>query len=139
MSDDVVIAKAAGIRRCILRAREEHSAAGKNFAEDITRQDAAVVNVARGIEQAIDLANHLVRRFQLGAPRTSAESFELLRGAGMIDLDLSGRLSRMVGFRNMAVHQYAQLDMAIVESVIARGLDDLTAFADSALRGLPNG
>ncbi len=39
----------------------------------------------------------------------------------------------MVGFRNVAVHQYEELDLAIVEAVIASGLDDLIAFTDGVL------
>jgi len=40
----------------------------------------------------------------------------------------------MVGFRNIAVHQYQKLDLDIVESVIGAGLDDLLVFAE-AVRG----
>jgi hypothetical protein len=31
---------------------------------------------------------------------------------GVIDEDLAGRLRRMVGFRNIAVHQYQALELA---------------------------
>ena len=33
----------------------------------------------------------------------------------------------MVGFRNIAVHAYQAIDLRILESVIAQGLDDLLA------------
>lgn len=39
----------------------------------------------------------------------------------------------MVGFRNIAVHQYRELDMDIVEAVITRRLDDLLEFAQKIL------
>jgi uncharacterized protein YutE (UPF0331/DUF86 family) len=42
---------------------------------------------------------------------------------------LADRLKKMVGFRNLAVHQYRDLDIAIVEAVIAKNLDDLLEFA----------
>lgn len=43
---------------------------------------------------------------------------------------LSDRLQKMIGFRNIAVHQYRKLDLEIVESVIDRHLDDLLKFAE---------
>lgn len=39
----------------------------------------------------------------------------------------------MVGFRNIAVHRYADLAWEVVESVIRRGLDDLARFTSVAL------
>ena len=70
---------------------------------------------------------------RLGIPSTSAESFSLLASADVIDRGLAKRLIGMVGFRNVAVHQYEELDLAIVEAVIASGLDDLIAFTDDVL------
>jgi uncharacterized protein with HEPN domain len=38
---------------------------------------------------------------------------------------------KMVGFRNLAVHQYRELDLSIVEAVIRENLDDMLSFAQS--------
>lgn len=43
--------------------------------------------------------------------------------------DLGDRLKKMIGFRNLAVHQYRELDLDIVASVIRKSLDDLLEFA----------
>ncbi len=40
----------------------------------------------------------------------------------------------MVGFRNVAVHDYRRLDLAIVESIVTQRLDDFLDFASAALR-----
>jgi uncharacterized protein YutE (UPF0331/DUF86 family) len=37
----------------------------------------------------------------------------------------------MIGFRNLAVHQYRELDLDIFEAVIRKNLDDLLAFAEA--------
>jgi len=37
----------------------------------------------------------------------------------------------MIGFRNVAVHQYQTLDMRIAAAVIERDLDDVLAFCQS--------
>ena len=40
----------------------------------------------------------------------------------------------MIGFRNIAVHQYQALDIAIVEAILQRDLDDLLAYAQTIVR-----
>ena len=126
----IIARKLAALERCIGRARNEREAAGDNFRNDFTRQDAAVLNVTRACESAIDLANMAIRKHRLGVPGDARESFALVARSGLIPSDLSFRLQRMVGFRNIAVHQYQDLDLDIVESVIREGLDDLLRFAE---------
>lgn len=127
---NIAARKLATLERCVARAREEHELAGSGFRNDFTRQDAAVLNVTRACESAIDLANMAIRKHRLGVPGDARESFALLQRGGFISADQSERLQRMVGFRNIAVHQYQDLDLKIVESVICDGLEDLLTFAE---------
>lgn len=131
--DNVIASKSASIQRCVQRAREEFSSAGENFKTDYTHQDAAILNVVRACELAIDLANHIVQIRKLGFPATSRESFELLHAAGLIDDILEDRLIRMVGFRNVVVHAYQQIDIEIVSRVIQQGLDDVLRLSDQII------
>jgi uncharacterized protein YutE (UPF0331/DUF86 family) len=134
MSDNVILAKAETIGRCVRRAREERAAAGAAFVGDYTRQDAAVLNVQRACEAAVDIAHRIVRLRALGLPASHREAFDLIASADLITVELADALKRMVGFRNVAVHQYAKLDLAVLERVIDAGLDDLLAFTAAALR-----
>jgi len=131
---DLHVAKVASIQRSVKRAREEFAAAGAGFAEDLTRQDAAVLNVLRACESAIDLANALIRERQIGVPPSNRDSFRLLAEGGVIPADLANRLQKMVGFRNVAVHRYRDLDLAILASVIRTDLDDLLRFTELVAR-----
>lgn len=128
------LAKVASIQRSVRRAREEFAVAGKDFASDLTRQDAAVMNVMRACEMSIDLAQTLVRERRLGAAASNRDVFRLLAAAEIIPADLAERLQRMVGFRNVAVHRYRDLDVAIIASVITRDLDDLLVFTERVAR-----
>jgi uncharacterized protein YutE (UPF0331/DUF86 family) len=130
--DEIVLQKTASIRRCVVRAREERIAAGSGFRSDFTHQDAALLNVFRACESAIDLANHLVRLHRLGTPAWSAQAFELLGKASLIPSDLATSMTRMVGFRNLAIHEYDRIDMDLVESLFEAPLEDLLRFADEA-------
>lgn len=126
-----VASKIATIVHCVERARAEHAQPGDSFGSNFTHQDAAILNILRACESAVDLANMLIRSRRLGLPSEMRESFALLERGGFIPVDLSQRLQNMVGFRNIAVHQYKKLDLAIVESVIRKGLEDLLIFAEA--------
>lgn len=80
------------------------------------------------------MAFRMVRLAGLGAPASSREAIDILVAAAIIDGDLALRLKRMVGFRNVAVHRYAELDIKVVEQVIRTGLDALLTFVAVALR-----
>lgn len=112
--------KIAAIVHCVERARFEYAQAGDDFKRNFTRQDAAVLNVTRACEPAIDLANMLIRKRRIGIPGDARESFVLLERAGIIDPALSSVLQKVVGFRNIA------------ESVIRKNLGDLLGFAEIA-------
>ncbi len=131
--NDIVTNKIQSIQQCVARAREEYRADPDGFDTDHTRQDAAVLNVLRACEQAIDLANHIIKSHKMGIPTSSAESFDLLRQRSIVEATLAERLKKMVHFRNTIIHQYQQMDLAIVKWVITSGLDDLIQLGDSVL------
>jgi uncharacterized protein YutE (UPF0331/DUF86 family) len=132
--NDVIVNKVQGIQRCIARAREEYGRGEELFRRDFSVQDSAVLNVVRACELSIDLANHLVRRLQLGIPNSSAESFELLARKSVIPAELAESLKKMTGFRNIAVHDYQALNLDIVESVIRKELNELVRFTEIAAK-----
>jgi uncharacterized protein YutE (UPF0331/DUF86 family) len=129
MLDDVLINKAATIERCVARAREEYHNNPQTFADDYTRQDAAILNIQRACEAALDMGQHLIRRDRLGVPQSARDVFTLLAESDFIDADLAGVLKRMVGFRNIAVHDYQSLQLPIIVSIIQRHLDDFLAYS----------
>lgn len=133
MADNVILNKAAAIERCVRRAREEYAKGPESFATDFTRQDAAILNIQRACEAALDMGQHLIRRDRLGAPQSARDVFALLAAAGRIEPDLAARLEKMVGFRNIAVHDYQALLLPIVVAVITKHLDDFTAFSAALL------
>lgn len=128
--NDAVIQKIVSLQRCVARAREAHAEAGSRFQADQNLQDAAVLNVIRACDTAIDLANMVIRARRLGIPATTRESFLILGREKLIEPTLAQQLAKMVGFPNLAVRQYQELNLDIVEAVIRTGLDDLLSFAD---------
>jgi uncharacterized protein YutE (UPF0331/DUF86 family) len=136
MPDDVLVNKVAAIERAVARVREEHDGDDANLFDNPTRQDAILLNLRRACESAIDLAMHLVRVEHLGVPQGSRDGFALLAGAGVIDVDLAERLQKMVGFRNIAGHDYERLNLQIVRSIVTDRLHDFERFCARALQRL---
>ena len=76
--NDIIVNKIQSIQRCVERAREEYLKDPEDFENNYTVQDAAILNILRACELAIDLANHIIKSHKMGIPTSSAESFELL-------------------------------------------------------------
>lgn len=125
---DALAQKSARLERCVRRAREELAAAA-NFSEDFTRQDAAILNIQRACELAIDMANMVIGHESWGLPQSAREMFAILHREGLLTSEHLGSLQNMVGFRNVAVHEYDELDLGIAENVIRHELDGLLSFA----------
>ncbi|WP_137921762.1 DUF86 domain-containing protein [Hydrogenophaga sp. 2FB] len=125
---DALAQKSARLERCVLRAREELAAAS-NFRADFTRQDAAILNVQRACELSIDMANMVIGHEGWGLPQSAREMFAILHREGLLSAEQVGALQNMIGFRNVAVHEYDELDLGIAENVIRHELDGLLSFA----------
>ena len=134
MADDVLLNKAAAIERAVRRVREEYAVDDGTLSTNQTRQDAIVLNLQRACESSIDAAMHLVRVHRLGIPQDTREAFELLERAHLIEPDLADRLKKMVGFRDIAIHDYQKLSLEIVRRIIVERLDDFLSFAQVLLR-----
>jgi len=132
--DEVILNKTSSIQRCLQRIRSTYAReTGLAFADDFDRQDIVVLNLMRAAEQTLDLANYVVRKQQLGLPRNSKESFLLLGQAGLISGDLAEELGKMVGFRNMAVHEYQRGQLATIISIVNDHLVDFQRFTQQIL------
>ena len=134
MADDVILNKAASIERCLRRITEEYGGDPRNLSGNQTKQDAIVLNLQRACETAIDLAMYVVRQKGLGLPQESREAFALLEKAGLLPAELASRLQRMVGFRNVAIHEYTRLNLDIVHTIITTHLEDFRRFSSTIVK-----
>ena len=133
LPDDVLLNKVATIERCVLRARDEYQKDPLSFATDFTRQDAAILNIQRACEAALDMGQYLIRKHKLGIPQSSRDVFALLATAGFLPAELAEKMKKMVGFRNIAVHEYQRLQLAVTEYVITQRLDDFNQYCQLLL------
>lgn len=133
--NDIVLNKKESVERCIKQIRTYYGLPSDvPFSENHLRQDAVALNLQRACEQCIDLANYVIKVRKLGLPKESRESFRLLATNRIISGDLAKRLEGMVGFRNVLVHEYEQIDIQLMIDVIENRLDDLLLFTDTILK-----
>jgi uncharacterized protein YutE (UPF0331/DUF86 family) len=72
---------------------------------------------------------HLLAELEGPSPSTMADVFRRLTEERIIDCGLTERLVKAVGFRNVAVHQYRELDWDIVFFIATEGFADFRLFA----------
>jgi len=133
MIDDISRNKSAIIQRCLIRISEEYQGHPARL-DEFTVQDSVVLNLLRACEAAIDLAMHYVADGRLGVPQSSRDAFSLLERAGKISSEVSASMKNMVGFRNIAVHSYQDLQRPILEALLERHLGDFESFVHELSR-----
>jgi len=133
VNNDVILNKAATVERCVKRVLEVYDGNPENL-QDYTKQDSIILNIQRACEASIDLAMHIVSIKKLGLPKKSRDAFQYLQEANIIDDNLAKTLINMVGFRNIAVHDYQSIDLDILQAIIENHLTDFTAYTKVVLK-----
>lgn len=78
------------------------------------------------IEACVDVAQHLCSSEQWGPPKDNGDAMMILGRHGVLDAGLATRMRQAVGFRNVLVHEYVNVDDAVVIQRLA-DLRDLDA------------
>lgn len=133
MGSDILNNKAQSINRCVKRIVDEYGANPDNL-KDYTKQDAIILNILRACEACIDAAMHIIAEKKLGLPQNSRDAFEILNENGILNDEIVAKLKPMVGFRNIAVHDYKSLNMSIVKEVVEKHLVDFISFANIIIK-----
>ncbi len=131
-NEAVIINKYDTIQRCIKRIEEEYEDNTENLY-DYRKLDPIVLNLQRACEAATDMAMYIISNRKLGVPQTKKEAFIKLEENQLISKEVSTNMQKVIGFRNIAIHDYKQIDEEIIEDVIQNHLTDLIDFAKEIL------
>ena len=129
MDPDVTAAKIESLRRCLRRIEQKRPARLDELQTNVDLQDILALNLERAVQLAVDLAAMRVAEMDVPAPQTMGESFALLGQAGALSATTVERMQKAVGFRNIAVHSYRDLDWAIVFNIVHQQLSGFETFA----------
>lgn len=134
MDRAVIDQKLESLRRCLARIRSKQPFTPEQLASDFDLQDIVALNLTRAVQLAVDMAAHMVAALDLPAPSTMGESFDRLAQAQVIDASLARQLKSAVGFRNVAVHNYSNVNWQTVHTIVDQHLRDFDAFAIAVLQ-----
>ncbi len=121
---DVILAKISIIKKCVATIVTIQKADVPSWmAEDLS-----VLNLQRAIQASIDLAHVIIAKYGLGLPSDYGHSFDLLARHHVVNVETANILKKMVGFRNISVHEYQEINGEIVKSIIRHHLDDFEVY-----------
>ena len=133
----VVLSKIESIERCVKRIDELYNL-NEELEDKYMLEDAITLNIQRACQQAIDLAMYLCSKLALGLPKESRESFKIPNKAKLLSNEITVKMEKMVGFRNVAIHQYQDLERETVFYIADKGKEDFLIYSREVLEILKN-
>jgi len=131
MDRRVIADKLERLRRCVQRIEHKRPPTLAILAVDVDLQDILSVNLERAVQLCVDIAAHIIASREVPAPTTMAAAFEALHALHILSPDLANSMKKAVGFRNIVVHNYQEIDWGIVFNICHHKLDDFRAFAQA--------
>lgn len=91
------------------------------------------LNIQRAVELCVDIASSVLAELDAPSPASMAESFILLRDAGVLSAATAERMRKAVGLRNFLMHEYANLDWSVIQAVCEQHLGEFRDFVREIL------
>ena len=126
------------LNRCISRIEKKQPEQLAELQTDFDLQDIIVLNLERAVQLMVDIGLHILSDRISSRPESMANVFTELEKHGLIDKTLAENLTKAVGFRNIAVHEYKSLNWDIVWSIITKNILDFKLFNKAVLRFMDN-
>ncbi len=88
------------------------------------------------IQNCIDIAAHIISEEGFGVPGSTNEMFYILEENGYLDSELTEKMVKAVGFRNLIVHEYGKVELKQVFEVAQKDIKDLNEYLRSIFKKL---
>jgi uncharacterized protein YutE (UPF0331/DUF86 family) len=124
---DVVQRKLASIREAVEQLRAQGGVTTERLGRDIMLRWAVERGLQVAAEAVFDTGNHILAGEFSDPADEYARIAERMSAHDVISRETATRLQGLSGFRNILVHEYAQVDLGRLVEALAR-LDDLNAF-----------
>ena len=124
MENDVILRKMDSLRRCLKRLEEKIPDNWDNIEIDYDLQDILTINLERAVQLSVDIGLQVFVQLSVKSPDTMAGVFTRLEKEKILTPELAENLRKSVGFRNIAVHEYEDINWDIVNSICTGHLSD---------------
>ena len=128
VDSDLILAKAGSVKRHLRRVIEKRNTGLQTFLEDIDRQESVLFNLQMAVQNCIGIAAHIIGEEGFGVPGSTSEMFYLLEENGYLDRNITEKMIKAVGLRNLIVHEYSKIDLAKVFEIAQNDIEDLNEY-----------
>ena len=124
----LILRKISRVRNNLSRLREKEKISLKSFKENLDIQDIVLHNLQLAIQGCIDIGSHIISDEGWGIAGSLSEIFYILQEKGVIRGDLTEKMVSVVGFRNILIHEYDEINLNIVHDILQNHLIDIDEF-----------
>ena len=136
VDSDLILAKAGSVRNHLKRISEKINVDSGSFIKDIDRQESILFNIQMAVQNCIDIAAHIISEEGFGVPGSTTEMLYVLKENGYLNSDLTRKMVKAVGFRNLIVHEYARIELDRVYEIAQNDIKDLNNYLKSIITKL---
>ena len=133
----LVLHKLERLREQVALVRARRPSAPEALSTDLVLRDAMALALLVALQEAIDIAYHVVADEGWGVPDSHSAAFDLLAARGVIDVALAQRVSSAARVRNRIAHGYVSIDHTRLWHELPEGLAALDAFSRAIAAWLP--
>jgi len=124
----LILAKAGRVDVHLRRIREKRAVTVDEFLRDLDRQESILFNLQMAIQSCIDIAAHIISDEELGVAGSTNEMFYILQENGYLPLEVTEKMVAAIGFRDLIVHEYGNVDLKKVFGIAHKDIEDLTGY-----------
>ena len=133
---DLILAKAGSVKSHLNRVLEKRDVELHNFIKDIDRQESILFNIQTAVQNCIDIAAHIISEESFGVPGSTTEMLYILEKNGYLDNDLTQKMVKAVGFRNLIVHEYGKIELEQAYEIAQNDINDLNEYLKAIFKKL---
>jgi len=127
---DTIKSRLAKFEEQLVLLREVQKVDRERFIEDPKEHVYAAHLLQTAIQCIIDIGSHIAASLNLGPVERYREIADRLLQGGTISKHLAQKLEQMIGLRNLLIHEYLEIDLERLYSIIQEDLEDLSEFAE---------
>ena len=135
--DQIIIEKKIdSILRCVERVQTRLPKTKELFFNDLDAQDVVVLNITRSVQLSVDIAMHLCVESSQAVPQTMSSAFDCLYNLSIINETITTKMKKSVGYRNVAVHNYDDIDLELTYVIARDFMSDFSEYIRQILKSI---
>jgi uncharacterized protein YutE (UPF0331/DUF86 family) len=129
MIDEILIKRRlAELRRNVEALRTLKRFSFEDLRTDVKARWAVEHGLQVSIQIVLDVGNRMLAELGENNLGDYADVIAALGRVGILPAEFSEKIQPMAGFRNLVVHEYAEIDLSVVYRVLEEGLTDFEIF-----------